>query len=152
MLDTAQNYPGEIATPSQIKLLADEYAKASRAIAELGDRKRQISFAPARWAAIHAIELYLNAFLLLRGHRPVVIRNLQHDFRAKTNIAQECGLNVREKTFEHLASLTDSREYLTTRYAADSASIWPHLNRLLATMEEVAEKVAAVLPEPTAKP
>jgi hypothetical protein len=62
-------YPGELATADQLRLLADEFREAADLLLERqGRRRAPLSRAPFRLSAIHAIELYLNAFLMHRGH------------------------------------------------------------------------------------
>lgn len=146
MLNRPNSYPGEVASPAQIKALADEYKGAAESLALRGVRGKPTSWAPARLTAIHAIELYLNAFLLIRGFRPSTIRRLQHDLKERALHAEECGLKLRKKTKVHLTSLSENREYLSTRYAADFTGDWAQLNWLMAALDEISEKVAAVLP------
>lgn len=139
MADTA--YPGEAATPAQIEALADEYRKASMVLLDLGRRGAPLSRAPFRLTAIHAIELYLNAFLLTRGHAPAEIRALQHNLWKRADLAIAFGLNLRKRTAEHLRSLSAAREYLVSRYGPELSATMSQINRLEATLNEVANKV-----------
>lgn len=133
-------YPGDTATPQQIVLLANEYRLAADALRQTARRREPISLAPYRFVAIHAIELYLNAVLLAAGHPSAKLRGLHHDLASRTTFPPIAKLNLRTRTLEHLRSLSETREYLVTRYdpAASSAS---QLNRLAATLHEIAEKV-----------
>ena len=135
-------YPGELASPELIAQLANEYRLAAAELAKTGRRGEPLSRAPFRMAAIHAIELYLNAFLAAAGHPAFEIRGMQHDLRARTELALAAKLHLRKRTVAHLKALSQRREYLLARYdpAASRAS---ELNRLEATLAELAEKVPA---------
>lgn len=140
-------YPGESATPQQILDLANEYRRAADALLQNGRRRAPLSWAPFRLVATHAIELYLNALLLAAGHPSAKLRGLQHDLASRTRFALSAELILRKRTLMHLESLSRTREYLTTRYdpAASSTS---QLNRLSATLSEVADKVASLVEQP----
>jgi type I restriction enzyme R subunit len=69
----------------------------------------------------------------LRFNQPLTATDLDELER----ILLESGIG----TFEHLQSLSSSREYLVTRYDPDSPPT-SELNRLAATLEEVARKTA----------
>ncbi len=138
-------YPGDLATPRQVFDLAEEYRKASHALLQLGRPGKPLTRAPFRLTAVHAIELYLNALLLQRGHAPNQIRKLQHDLWARTELATATGLHLRRRTMEHLQSLSRSREYLVTRYGPELAATTSQVNRLTATLDEVAKKVAPLI-------
>lgn len=73
------SYPGEIAIPTQVLLLADEYRSAALLLIGACRRGEPLSHAPFRFAALQAVELYLNAFLLHRGHAPAALGSMQHD-------------------------------------------------------------------------
>lgn len=60
-------YPGSRASAAEIFALAEEYRLAAEGLMLNGRPRGPISRAPARLCAIHAIELYLNAFLLAGG-------------------------------------------------------------------------------------
>ena len=70
MQGESKPYPGEVATPNNIRQLADEYRGAAHDLMGRGKRGKPSSWAPARMTAIQAIELYLNALLLARGVNP----------------------------------------------------------------------------------
>ena len=137
-------YPGETATPQQIVALADEYRRAAEALLPTGRRRRPLTRAPYRLLAIHAVELYLNAFLLAAGNLPAKLRGLHHDLAARTHFALEAKLLLRKRTLEHLRTLSAAREYLITRYdpAAPAGS---EINRLAATLTEVGDKVKTAI-------
>ena len=48
---------------------------------------------------------------------------------------------MRKKTQDHLASLSDKKDYLIVRYAPDQKHSLSELNRLKATLDGVAKKV-----------
>jgi HEPN domain-containing protein len=137
-------YPGEAAAPEQILLLANEYRLAAELLITAGRRGEPLSRSPYRLVAIHAIELYLNAFLLASGHSPSKLRGLHHNLSLRTELALNAKLSLRKLTLIHLQALSETREYLVTRYdpvAAQSSE----LNRLAATLAEIACKVAGYL-------
>ncbi len=137
-------YPGALATPRQVLSLAEEYRQAAHALLPTGRRRQPLSRAPYRLVAIHSLELHLNALLLATGHSTAKVRGLQHDFATRTELAIAAGLKLRTRTILHLKGLSETREYVLTRYdpALSAAS---QLNRLAATLEEVAEKVATLI-------
>jgi hypothetical protein len=121
--------------------LAEVYHDAAIAVAGLGRKGDPISRAPYRMVAIHAVELYLNALLLHAGYEPSRIRALHHDMAARTDLSVKCGLLLRRKTEAHLRAIAESREYLVTRYGPERITLLSEINRLAATLEEVAAKV-----------
>lgn len=144
----SQSYPGELAAPHMIRRLADEYRSAAHVLLPHGRRGDPVSRAPYRFAAIHAIELYLNAFLLKQGHEPRVVRGMQHHLSDRTRLAIESGLRLRKRTEAHLHAMTGNREYLVTRYGPEMTATASQINRLTATLDEVAKKVSAAVPNP----
>jgi hypothetical protein len=143
-------FPGELATPLQIFELAETYRSATLLLGAQGRAGNPLSRAPYRLAAMQAIELYLNALLLHQGHDARQIRGMQHDFAARTKTALDHGLKLRERTCRHLASMAGNREYLITRYGPEMTSTVSQINRLTATLDEVAKKVSVILKAPTA--
>ncbi|MER9450165.1 hypothetical protein [Mesorhizobium sp. M0254] len=142
---TEGKYPGELASPQQIHDLAEEYRKGATLLLQLGRSGKPLTRAPFRLSAIHAIELYLTALLLHRGHDPNQIRKMQHDLAARAKHTGEAGLRLRAKTANHLQSLSQNREYLVTRYGPELAATASQINRLTATLEEVAAKVTLLI-------
>lgn len=136
-------FPGASATAAQVLRLADEYRRAAIVLAPCGRAGEPLSRAPYRLLAIQAIELYLNAFLLSHGHDAVSVRRLQHDLGARARLAASAGLKLRMRTYAHLESLCTGREYLISRYAPERDA-GSQLNRLAATLDEIARKTAAV--------
>ncbi len=137
-------YPGETATPRQMLDLAGEYRRAADALYQTGLPRQPLSRAPYRLAAIHAVELYLNAFLLAAGIAPAELRGLQHDLASRADFPHSAKLRLRVRTVQHLRRLTEAREYLVTRYDPTTPG-GSQLNRLDATLREVAEKVSAFI-------
>jgi predicted phage gp36 major capsid-like protein len=105
-----------------------------------------LSSAPYRLAAIQSIELYLNALLLSRGHEQSKVRGSQHDLAARTDLAIEEGLKLRKRTADHLRRVAATREYLVTRYGPEISGTASQVNRLTATMDEVAKKGTVLVP------
>jgi hypothetical protein len=139
---TRSHYPGTASAPDDLLALANTYRLAASALLQQGKKGDPVSRAPARLCAIHAIELYLNVFLLHHGFGPARIRGLQHDFRARTDACTAAGLVLRKRTVAHLRGLSESREYLVSRYDPKLSTSLSQVNRLMATLEEVARKVA----------
>jgi hypothetical protein len=97
-----------------------------------------------RLCAIHATELFLNAFMRSRGESPERIRGRLHKL-ADEDFCK--ALRLRKKTAQHLVNMTDRREYLISRYAPELTSQHTELNRLRVTFNEVQTKVSALLRE-----
>jgi hypothetical protein len=140
------SYPGEEATAEQILGLASEFRNAAIRLMEHRRKGNAHSLVPCRFAALHAIELYLNAHLLLTGSDHKTVRGLQHDFATRTAKATASGLVLRKRTAHHLAQLTGNREYLVTRYGPEMTTTFSQINRLMATLQEVATKVEQPAP------
>ena len=143
-----QPYPGDSATAEQILRLARHYHAAAQLLEQLGQPRDPASRAPSRLSAIHAIELYLNALLLHRGHKPSGIRGLKHDLAARTELVMDAGLRLRLRTAVHLREMMERREYLVARYGPEQSATISQLNRLSATLEEVGRKVTAAIDHP----
>ena len=147
----AKPYPGELATAKDVRLLADRYREAAHLLQQMGRPRDMLSRAPFRLAAIHAIELYLNALLLHRGIDPRRIRGMQHDLAQRTQMAASNGLRLRARTTAHLWTVGEQREYLVTRYGPELAGTASQVNRLAATLEEVGRKVTLLLQTPPSR-
>ena len=150
---TAASHPGEPASPQQILLLADVYRRASDNLHGQRRKGQPLSLAPFRLNAIHAIELYLTATLLARGHQPNEIRGLRHDLLKRAELAQKLGLNLRKRTVEHLGVLSANREYIVSRYAPELVGVASsQINRLFATLNDVASKTKPIIEATEPKP
>ena len=143
-------FPGSDACAEEVFDLASEYHRVARTLFEGARNRRPGSDAPARLCALHAIELYLNAFLLHLGEPAEQIRARKHDFAKRAKAALDGGLKLRKKTAEHLVKLSDDREYLVSRYDPELSSTLSPITRLEATLEEVAKKVRSVAAGPDA--
>lgn len=141
----AGQYPGGSVTIKQIHSLAEEYRRAAQHLLQQRRRGEPLSLAPCRLSAIHAIELYLSVFLLHSGHESHRVRGMQHDLATRARLAIEKGLQLRKRTAEHLVAMASNREYLTTRYAPEMTSTMSQINRLIATLDEVARKVTVTI-------
>jgi hypothetical protein len=125
---------------------AEDYRAAALKLLAPGAKKAHRM--PGRFCAIHGIELYLNAFLLSRGEPHSGLRALHHDMAARADLAKRHGMAFRKKTAEHLIGLSDSREYLTVRYAPELEMNLSQVNRLTATLDQVACAVRSALVTP----
>jgi len=150
--DQPKSFPGGTATAAQVFHLAEEYRTAAHLLLQLGRRGKPLSLAPCRLAAIHAVELYLSALLIHQGHDTARIRGLQHDLAARSKLAIASGLRLRKRTAAHMAAMTGNKEYVVTRYGPEMTATISQINRLTATLDEVAAKVAVMLKAPAAKP
>ena len=129
----------------QTLALAKEFAAAASVLRAHVRRGDPSSHAPFRFACLHAIELYLCAFLRFREYDHADIRKTGHQFCLKAALALDRGLVLRTKTLGHLVELSGRREYLHARY--DPAALAPasQVNRLEATLDEIGRKVCAAL-------
>src|SRR3546814_6162935 len=119
-------YPGSCASAEEIVHLATEYHHAAHTLRQNARKGKPLSRAPSRLCAIHAIELYLNAFLLCLGDTPGQFRSRQHNLAERTTLAVDRGLRLRKKTAGHLVKMSEDREYLVSRYGPEMAT---HLDR-----------------------
>ena len=136
-------YPGDEAVPRKVLTLAHEYRKAAETLLPTGRRGKPLSRSPYRLVVIQAVELYLNAYMLDRGYGPSKLRALQHDMAPRALFARTSGLDLKKATIKHLCELSETREYLVSRYGPERSGSLSQLNRLAATLNEVAEKVTA---------
>ncbi|WP_317057491.1 hypothetical protein [Roseovarius rhodophyticola] len=134
---TSSSYPGSDACAAQILELAEAYYDAANALFDTAKKNGPLSYAPARLCSIHAIELFLNAFLRNRGESAESIRARMHNLADEEFVTK---LILKKKTAKHLQEMTKRREYLISRYAPERASQHTELNRLTATLEEVRAK------------
>ena len=141
-------YPGELATAHQTFRLAEEYREAARLLGQQARRGKPLSRAPCRLTAIHAIELYLTALLLHLGLKPADVRGMQHNLAARTELAVDGGLPLRKRTASHLAQMDGNREYIVARYDVEMTATVSQINRLTATLKEVADKVSVLMNPP----
>ena len=137
--------PGDEATPQQVLELAHAYRLAAGVLLPTGRRRKPLSRAPYRLTAIQAIELYLNAFLMVRGLTAATLRGMGHDLALRSGLAADAGLKLRKKTVEHLKALSEAREYLIMRYGPELTGNGSPLNRLDSTLAEVASKASQIV-------
>lgn len=128
-------------TPKELVELAQSFVAASETYLALKGKTDPLAQAPYRFNAIHAIELYLTAYLQLNKHEPEEIRDLQHDLKERTARATKAGLVLRKRTISHLGKMTSTREYVETRYHPAALKKLSQPTQLLATLKEVREKV-----------
>lgn len=139
MNDQIQNaYPGSNASKSQMFDLANAYYGAAITLLKDAQKKEPLSFSPARFCCIHAIELYLNVFLRHEGVPPEQIRRRMHNLADPAFVVQ---LKLRKRTALHLILMTEKREYLISRYGPELIAEHSELNRLLATLVEIMTKL-----------
>jgi lysophospholipase L1-like esterase len=140
-----KDYPGDEATVAQLNQLAAHYSKAARSFLDLPKKPKGQALAPYRLLAIHAIELKLNVLLRHNNVSKERVRGLQHDLEERMKLAVGFRLRLKKKTADHLIALKVSREYLIHRYDPTHFKQLSQLNRLIATMNEVSQKVDVLL-------
>jgi hypothetical protein len=144
-IDINQTYPGANATPQELICLANEFHRAADSLFIQVKQGAPLSRAPAYLCAIHATELFLNAFLLHMGNTPQHIRSHHHDLTQKWELAAHHKLVLKKKTIDHLAKLTDDREYLLSRYGPELVDNFSQITRLTATLNEISKKVISMV-------
>lgn len=146
-IEKVNPYPGATATSQEtVDLAAAFRASAATLLAAKANHKHaSFDLSPFRLCALHAIELYLRAFLLAQGYQCETIRAMHHNVAEHAALAEKNGLVLRRKTANHLAALVQNREYLVSRYETDEQRALSQLNRLLATLNEVSTKVSKQL-------
>lgn len=140
------------ASPQLLFSLAEEYRLAALKLEGLARKRQPLSLAPFRFAAIHAIELYLSAVLLKGGETPDDILALRHDLRRRAEKAKEMGLVLGQRTFNHLGALHENREYPAARYGSGNLKSASPVNRLIATLKDVADKTKPIIEAAELKP
>jgi len=135
-------YPGKAAGVRGILNLAMQYQDAAN---KLGQGSSKPNEAPRRLLALHAMELYLNAFLLAKGVDPATIRGFRHDLGERARLASEAGLVLRKRTMAHLATLSESTEYHVISHVPELMSTLSQVNRMMATVDELSRKVRKAL-------
>ncbi|MQB45859.1 hypothetical protein DXT94_28460 [Rhizobium sp. ICMP 5592] len=135
-------YPGKAAGVRDILNLAKQYQDAAN---KLGEGSSKLNQAPRRLLALHAMELYLNAFLIAKGVDPTTIRGFRRDLGERARLASDAGLVLRKRTVVHLATLSASNEYDVVSYAPELTSTLSQVNRVIATVDELSRKVRKAL-------
>jgi hypothetical protein len=138
-------YPDHEATAGDLVRLAEEYRAAAETLQPCRRKGKPLSSWPYRMVAIHAIELYLSAYLRFQGQTAEEVRNLQHNLAQRSARAANCGLKLKKLTASHLATMTKTKEYQISRYEIEPPSTVSQLNRLESTLREVSEKVEAAV-------
>ena len=138
---TEQTYPGSDMTYGRMLALAHEYRRIALSLDRLEADKRPLLIAPYRFAAIHAIELYFNAFLLFRGLSHVELRRSHHDLKQRQLLAHSNGLMLKATTVSRLEELMLNREYLSARYSITNLINALDFSSLELIMNELAAKV-----------
>ncbi len=66
---------------------------------------------------------------------------MQHNLAAHADLAKEAGLVLKKLTTRHLHAINTNREYLVSRYSPELTATHSNISRLLATLDEVGNKV-----------
>ena len=130
------------ATPFGIFLLADDFLMAATT-SNASQRIR--TGGPARLLCVHAIELFLKAYLRQRGQDIDTLRAYGHRLSDMAEAAESCGLTLSISTRTKLDLLTNRNDYVRVRYMVvdTPADIKP--NAVLALTENVREAVRFAL-------
>ncbi|MDB5474093.1 MAG: hypothetical protein JWP99_1396 [Devosia sp.] len=134
------SYPGQDMSAQDVLNLAENYRTCALYLLAVPQQKSK-PCEPGRLLVIHAIELYLNAYLLAQGTEAAAIRGMQHDLAKRGALVQQAGMVLRARTAEHLRTLSERREYVVSRYDVHDKGNLSQRNRLQATMEEVRNRV-----------
>jgi hypothetical protein len=137
--------PGDGMDAMSTLALAEEFAQASMSLRKFCRKGCLNSHAPFRFAALHAIELYLAAYLRFHGLDNSELRSTGHRLCDKLKCATNYGLSLGKKTQEHIAELTNKQEYLVVRYDSTLLPRLTQINRLEATRDELAAKVTQIV-------
>jgi hypothetical protein len=142
---TSCNEPAYLSKAAGVRGILNLATQYQDAAGKLGEDSSKPNHLPRRLLALHAMELYLNAFLLAKGIDRGTIRGFRHDLGERTRIASEAGLVLRKRTVAHLATLSASNEDHVIRYAPELASTLSQVNRVVATVNELSRKVRKAL-------
>jgi hypothetical protein len=74
------------------------------------------------------------------------VRGHLHNLTDRAAIARDRGLVLRKRTANHLVRMTEDREYLVSRYGPELSGSLSEINRLMATLAEIARKVQPKIP------
>lgn len=121
--------------------LAQAYHDAALLLLEAGRDADAVARAPGRSCALHAMELYLDAFLRAAGETPCRLRLHGHDLGRRAALAIGRGLDLRRKTALHLVQVSRRRDHATARYGPACPDAICEINRLKASLGEIARKV-----------
>ncbi|MBW0368393.1 hypothetical protein KXJ81_19295 [Ensifer adhaerens] len=135
-------YPGQEPSVRDTLALAAQYRDAA---VKLGATLPKLAHLPVHLLALHSVELYLDALLLAKGLDHKTIRGLQHDLGERSRVAIDAGLVLRKRTAAHLVTLYSTREYDTVRYGPTRAATFSQVNRVMATLDEISQKVRRML-------
>ena len=153
VLDAVQSsYPGDGASVEEVLALARSYAAAARRLLSTKPMPKLVARAPAHLCAVHAIELYLHAFLKHRGTIHSELRSMHHNVADMLDRAVKEGLVVDARTVEHIGRLVGKREYLVSRYAPDRLADLSHPDRILASLKAIGDHVPSAIRSHSAKP
>jgi HEPN domain-containing protein len=104
--------------------------------------------APITLLLAHAVELYIKAFLRLKGLSAKELKiSFGHDFRKLVEEAQVRGLQFDDEDKEVAAILTEQESIRRSRYIETGFYTRPSLRALSATCRSLDESVAAALTE-----
>lgn len=135
-------YPSREPSVRDTLALPAQYRDAA---VKLGATSPKLAHRPVHLLALHSVEIYLDALLLAKGLDHKTIRGFQHNLGERPRVAIETGLVLRKRTAAHLVTLSSTREYDAIRYGPTRASKFSQVNRVMATLDEVSQKVGRVL-------
>jgi hypothetical protein len=131
------------APAADLLALAAAYARAAEALFAAAGQAGAAASAPARFCAVQAMELYLDAYLRGAGESPCRLRGHRHNLGMRAALAMARGLPLRRKTALHLVALSRERAHAALRYGPARPASACELNRLVATLAELGLAVRA---------
>jgi hypothetical protein len=125
------------AKPQEMLDLAKSYADAAEHLFAEHRASKMSLQKPARLCALHAIELYLHAFLTFRGATDKQMKDRHHALWHE-EFSDRLGLDA--KTQQHLKDLTTEKAYLAVRYGCEPPHTMCAETRMKRTLELIREK------------
>lgn len=129
--------------PQELLRLAGCYARAALR-AQPVTNGNQVNSAPSRLLLIHAIELYLTAYLRHCGVPHGDMLTLNHKLHERALRARENGLPLGDKTLRRLENVDNRQEYKAVRYAPAAYQQSP-VNQLESILIDVQRKLEKAL-------
>jgi hypothetical protein len=113
-------YPGDSATAQQLLELADQYFNAALTTRAKQVKPRQrLTWAPTRLLYVHAIELYLNAWLRKKNVANATLRGMKHSLSERYNEAARLGLTLPDSAQRNLVQVEHENAYVVVRYGPE---------------------------------
>lgn len=131
--------------PGGTATLTERYKDAAIKLCEASLKSNHVS---RRLLALHSIALYFNVLLLAKGINHKTIRRFRLDLGEQARIAINLGIALRKRTSAHFVTLSLSNEYQVIWYAPTLIATLSQLSRVMATLDELSQKVRRLLKKP----